>query len=104
MTFAISDDPLLSLSIMASAVLSDLFGDALAAFIQTLPESEIAEFEGTTIIDVYEETERIQRLQDEKHLLRYVKRIKPFVDGISRYAGVIEVLVSSKPNFLAFIW
>jgi hypothetical protein len=89
---------------MSSAALSNLFDDAIAAFIKTLPQSEIAEFKGTTIIDVYEEMDRIQRLQEDKCLLRYVKRVKPFVEGISRYASIIEVLISSKPDLLALIW
>jgi len=36
--------------------------------------------------------------------LRNLRRIEPFITGISQYAKVIEVFVQVKPEILGLIW
>lgn len=80
------------------------FEDALDAFIRTLSPSEKEDFKFTTVADVHYEIGRIQKEQEQKRLLRGLRRIEPFVDGLVRYSGVIEQLVTINPGILAPIW
>src|SRR5436190_17913803 len=80
------------------------FEDVLAEFKKGLSADERADFEFTTITDVYNEIARIQKLQEKRGMLRNLRRIEPFITGMVRYSQVIEVFVSAKPNILAFIW
>ena len=36
--------------------------------------------------------------------IRNISKIRPFVNSLQQYTGVIEVFVSVKPDFLALIW
>jgi len=70
-----------------------------------LTEKEKAEFlKLQTIGDVYAETDRIQREQGNKGLLRNLKQIEPYLLWLKQYSGVIEVFVQVKPQILALIW
>lgn len=80
------------------------FEEALEAFKQALSQSEKADFQFTTVTDVYREIGRIQKEQERKHLQRGLKRITPFVDGLVRYSAVIEQFVTISPGILAPIW
>ena len=85
-------------------VLLSQFEDALEAFTQTLSHSEKADFQFAEVADVHREIGRIQKEQERKHLLRGLKRITPFVDGLVRYSAVIEQFVTINPGILAAIW
>ena len=80
------------------------FEAALRAFKDSLSPQEALEFEFATPQDVYREIDRIQKEQETKGLLRNMKRLKPFMDGLTRFSGVIEQFVAMKPAFLGFIW
>ena len=36
--------------------------------------------------------------------IRNINKIRPFVNSLQQYTGVIEVFVNVKPDFLALIW
>ena len=57
-----------------------------------------------SINDVYDEADRIQREQGTKGALRDLNRIKPFLERLLEFAGVIDVIVQVKPDVLALIW
>jgi hypothetical protein len=80
------------------------FDHALENFTRNLSQKEQADFRFTTISDVYREIDRIQKDQESKGLLRNLRRLQPFIDGIQRYSSVIEQFVNVKPNILVFIW
>ncbi|KAH0544732.1 hypothetical protein FGG08_001099 [Glutinoglossum americanum] len=58
------------------------FDVALSNFLKTLSPKEKAEFQPTTIGDVYKEMERIQKGHEKDGCLRYLRRIAPFIDGM----------------------
>jgi hypothetical protein len=81
------------------------FQDAMNKAWDGLTEKEKAEFlKLQTIGDVYAETDRIQREQGNKGLLRNLKQIEPYLLWLKQYSGVIEVFVQVKPQILALIW
>lgn len=57
-----------------------------------------------TIDEVYDLTDRLQQEQVKKGHLRHLSKIQPFLNGLSSYAGVIEVFMQAKPDVLALIW
>ncbi|KAF5721586.1 NACHT domain-containing protein [Fusarium mundagurra] len=57
-----------------------------------------------TIEEVYKLTNDIQSKLAPQGKLRHLAKIKPFLDRLSEYAGVIEVFVQVKPDILALIW
>jgi hypothetical protein len=83
---------------------SSQFDHALENFTRNLSTQEKSDFRFTTISDVYREINRIQNIQASKGLLRNLRRIQPFIDGLNRYSKIIEQFVNVKPSVLAFIW
>jgi hypothetical protein len=52
--------------------------------------------------DVYDTTFRLQEIYNGKS--RHLMKIKPFLDCLERYAGVIDTFVQAKPEIMALIW
>lgn len=46
-----------------------------------------------TINDVYKETEKIQVEKAKKGELRNMRKIKPYLDRINEFSGIVETLV-----------
>lgn len=65
-------------------------------------ENDFSQF--TSIDQVYNETDRIQREQGESGRLRNLRRIQPFLDCMKQYAGVLDTFVQAKPDLLSLIW
>ena len=80
------------------------FTKALQRFQTGLTAAEIAEFRVATIDDVWDMASRLQSEQSARHSMQNMARIEPFIAGLTRYAGVIEVFVQAKPDIMAFIW
>lgn len=57
-----------------------------------------------TIDDVYAATDKIQKEQGQKGLLRNSNKIQPYLLWLQQFSGVIEVFVSIKPSLFALIW
>lgn len=83
---------------------SRAFDTALSSFKNGLTEKEKLDFSQTSIDDVYTETKRIQERQSQQGLLRNLRRIQPYINGLVQYSKVIEVFVQVKPEIMAFIW
>jgi hypothetical protein len=83
----------------------EAFKVAEAEFNSQFKEGEKVDFsQYRSIQEVYDVTDDIQRTQSSSGTLRNLSRIKPYLDGLSQYAGVIEVFVQAKPDLLALIW
>ena len=80
------------------------FSRVLSAFRSRLSPQDINDFEVTTFDDLKQAIADIQRQQVQRRGLRNLNKIRPFLNSLGQYAQVIEVFVSAKPIFLAFIW
>jgi len=58
----------------------------------------------TTVREVYEASRTIQEAAAGKGSMRYLLKIKPFLDRLENFTGVIEVFIQVKPELLALIW
>ncbi|PYH38327.1 uncharacterized protein BO87DRAFT_351111 [Aspergillus neoniger CBS 115656] len=58
----------------------------------------------TSIDDINGFLLQLEEAQSKTHGLRDLQRIKPFLDGLEQFAGVIEQFVSIKPEIGAVIW
>jgi hypothetical protein len=58
----------------------------------------------SSIHQVYDLTDKLQEEQMKKGHLRHLSKIKPFLERLNDYAGVIEVFLQAKPDLLSFIW
>ncbi|KAM0551841.1 hypothetical protein ACHAPJ_008177 [Fusarium lateritium] len=64
-----------------------------------------SEILATTSIDqVYDLTDKLQKDQGRGGHLQNLARIQPFLERINAYAAVIDTFVSAKPDILALIW
>jgi hypothetical protein len=81
------------------------FDAVLSNFIKTLSPKEKAEFQFTTIEDVYQEMERIQQRHEKEGCLRYLRRIAPFIDGMARFMEALKRVgaATARPDILAFL-
>ncbi|RSL51391.1 hypothetical protein CEP53_008444 [Fusarium sp. AF-6] len=58
----------------------------------------------TSIDQVYDLTDKLQKEQGKGDHLRNLTRIQPYLDRMSAYTGVIDTFVQAKPDILALIW
>ena len=58
----------------------------------------------TSAEHVYNTADAIQQKQGKALKLRALARIKPYLDCLSQYQGVIEVFVQVQPDILALVW
>jgi len=80
------------------------FTRALKRFQDGLTPKEIDDFKATTIADVWDKAKELQREQNMRGSMQNMARITPFIHGLTKYSGVIEVFVQAKPDIMAFIW
>ncbi|KAI9778139.1 MAG: hypothetical protein M1839_008348 [Geoglossum umbratile] len=59
-----------------------------------------------SIDDVWAAAKRgmIERLVDHERVHSALEKLRPFLEGVSKFAGVIEVAIQIKPGVLAIIW
>ena len=90
---------------MASSLDLEPFERARKKVWNNLTAKEKNELRATcTIEDVWKTVADIQEKQAKRHELGNMNKIRPYLDGLRRYDDVINVLVSSNPGILAFIW
>ena len=80
------------------------FSRSLEAFRRRLSAEDIEKLELTTFEDLQFAIEQIQSDQAQRRTIRNLNKIKPLLHFLQDYARVIELFVSVKPDFLAFIW
>ena len=81
------------------------FDHAIRDFKATLGDEKLLEdiSKTTSIKDVYNTTDALQKEQAEKGRLRHLAKIQPLLEGLRSYASVIEVFVQSKQDVLSLI-
>ena len=57
-----------------------------------------------TIEDVWKIAVDIQEKQAKRRELGNMNKIRPYLNALERYEGVIGIFVSAKPEILALIW
>ncbi|KAF5241930.1 hypothetical protein FANTH_8890 [Fusarium anthophilum] len=85
---------------------SEVFEKAKADFLNGIKDQKLRSQlqKATTIDDIWDYTEQLQKDQGSNKRLRGMKRIGPYIERLQEYAGVIEVFVQVKPDILALIW
>ena len=58
----------------------------------------------TSIDDVYDATDELQKKQAQTQTLQNLRKIQPYIECLNQYSGVVETIVQIKPDFLAIIW
>lgn len=82
------------------------FNKAIREFKKGLKDQALySQILATTSIDqVYDLTDQLQKVQGRGDHLRNLARIKPFLDRMTAYTGAIDTFVQAKPDILALIW
>lgn len=83
----------------ATTTLAEAF-DKLKASVTT---TDAAEFQSTSLEDVWKAARNIECLQQRRQSVRNLRRIGPLLDAIGKYSKVIEVLCNGTP-YLPWIW
>lgn len=94
---------------MASRVtprLAGAFQNAKKDFLASLKDPDLFNSISNikSIDEVYAFTDQLQNDQSKRHGLRNLSKIKPYLNRLKEYAGVIEIFVQVKPDILALIW
>lgn len=58
----------------------------------------------TSITEVYDATDRLQKEQAKDGRLRHLAKIEPYLTRLNDYSKAIEVFIQVKPDVLALIW
>lgn len=88
---------------MASPV-DEAFEAAKREFLSSVKKGSPGVLQFTSIKEVYDATDKIQREHSKSSTLRNLRRIEPYLDCLRHYAQVIETFVQVKPDILALIW
>jgi hypothetical protein len=85
--------------------IKDAFEEAKEDFFKSLKDPDVYDFsQFTSINDVYDTTDKIQQEQNRTGALQGLNRIRPYLDCLSQYSGVIETFTQVKPDLLCLIW
>ncbi|OBR03043.1 Nacht domain protein [Colletotrichum higginsianum IMI 349063] len=82
------------------------FKSAIHEFKSNLKNEELYRqiLETTSIDQVYDATDSLQKEQAKKGHLRNLSKIDVYLSRLREYAGVVEVFVQVQPDILALIW
>lgn len=84
---------------MADAAIREAF-DKLT---ETFSSEDIGEFQSTTLQDVRNAAQAIERRQSQRQSLQNLRRIQPFLEFMQRYADVLEVICQGYSP-IAWVW
>jgi hypothetical protein len=77
--------------------------NAFERFAGTVTPDDQRLLNNTTLQDVREEADDIERQFRARRTLRHMARLEPFLRGIEHYSKVVEVLCNGTP-YLSWIW
>ena len=81
------------------------FETARKEFLRDVPNEDVEIIsKSTSIEDVYNATDEIQRKQGETRTLQSLHKIQPYLECLSQYSAVLDTIVQIKPDILAIIW
>jgi len=93
---------------LASTDLDEAFEAARADFVGSLKRRSLpaaqALSKATTIQHVLDAIAEVEAQQQRSGKLRALGRLKPLVNGLKEYAGVVEVFIQAKQDILSLIW
>ena len=84
---------------MADAAIREAF-DKLT---ETFSSEDIGDFQSTTLQDVQNAAQAIERRQSQRQSLQNLRRIQPFLEFMQRYADVLEVICQGYSP-IAWVW
>jgi len=85
--------------------IKDAFEEAKEDFFKSLKDPDVYDFsQFTSINDVYDTTDKIQQEQNRTGTLQGLNRIRPYLDCLTQYSGVIETFTQVKPDLLCLLW
>lgn len=84
-------------------LLPPAFSHCLADFQRRLSTEQIDEFQFATFQSLQESIENIQKEQAGRQSFRNLNKIRPFIDGLTQYSGIIELFINMQP-LLGAIW
>lgn len=58
----------------------------------------------TSINDVYDTTQKIQDEQSRTGSMRHLNRIKPYLDGLMQFVGVLDTFSQVKADISSLVW
>jgi site-specific recombinase XerD len=79
------------------------FQRAVEKFSRNLSEKQQKEFAATTLEDVQNIIDTIQRDHGSRKKLRHMARIQAFLEAMEQYGKVVEVFLNST-IFLGYVW
>ena len=82
------------------------FNTARDEFLRDFPDDEYARplSQFTSIDDVYDATDDIQKEQGKSRTLQNLAKIQPYIECLNQYATIVDTFVQVKPEILALIW
>ena len=82
------------------------FNTAREEFLRDFPNDEYARTlsQFTSIDDIYDATDKIQKEQGKSRTLQNLAKIQPYLECLNQYATIMETIVQVKPEILALIW
>ncbi|RSL62298.1 hypothetical protein CEP53_004834 [Fusarium sp. AF-6] len=82
------------------------FDSAIKQFKDELKNPDLYDqiLQTTSIDQVYDATDQLQKEQSKTGRLRHLSKIEPFLGRLREYSSVVETFVQAKPDVLALIW
>jgi hypothetical protein len=81
------------------------FEIAKSEFLQNLKRPNDYDFSKfSSIDDVYDMTDKIQEEQNRTGNMRHLSRIKPYLEALSQYIGVLDTFSQVKSDITSLIW
>ncbi|RMJ16009.1 hypothetical protein CDV36_004314 [Fusarium kuroshium] len=82
------------------------FDSAIKQFKDELKNPDLYDqiLQTTSIDQVYDATDQLQKEQSKTGRLRHLSKIEPFLGRLREYSSVVETFVQAKPDILALIW
>ncbi|CAH0046236.1 unnamed protein product [Clonostachys solani] len=82
---------------------ASIFRRAQDEFIKHLSQEEENDFKSTDLGTLHQVILKLQKEQQEKRAMKYMKRLDPFLKSMERYGQVVETFLNIS-NMVAFIW
>jgi hypothetical protein len=79
------------------------FEGAFARLADVVKPKDAIEFQSTTLKDVFDAARQIQEIHRKRRALRYMGRLKPFLQCLEKYSKSIDTLCNGTP-FLPWVW
>jgi len=83
--------------------MENTFNEVLSHFMASLTDDQKEDFKLTTLDDLQNTVLDIQERKAASKTMRYVARMRPFLEAMDQFGKVVEVFLNAS-QFLAYIW